>query len=322
MRIAFVGKGGSGKTTLSSLFSLYLHSIQKKPVCVIDADLNMHMADQLGLADKIGEIKNLSDSDAQDDIKKYLIGNNTRIKSTGHFKKTTPPARGSSLIDLSDTQNYLYKKYSLKRGNIYLSVVGTYVAEKIGRSCYHDSLAILENILSHSKDENAYLVTDMVAGIDSFANTLHSQFDLLIFCVEPTLRSIEVYQQYEKLAYEAGVDTNVYVIVNKAKDATDLEFVAQYIDQNKIIGMITESRHIRMVERGTEELDIERLEHENKIVLQKIHALLHKIRVDPNLRLKKLHTLHTKYVDQGYIKDRFGDLSNQIDTEFSFIKST
>ena len=38
MRVAFVGKGGSGKTTLSALFSRYL-SAQPASVLAIDADV-------------------------------------------------------------------------------------------------------------------------------------------------------------------------------------------------------------------------------------------------------------------------------------------
>lgn len=37
-----------------------------------------------------------------------------------------------------------------------------------------------------------------------------------------------------------------------------------------------------------------------------------------NARLKKIWELHKKYVSQEFIKERFGDLTNQIDKDFYF----
>lgn len=48
MKIAFVGKGGSGKTTLSSLFIRHL-AAARVPVIAVDADINQHLATALGM---------------------------------------------------------------------------------------------------------------------------------------------------------------------------------------------------------------------------------------------------------------------------------
>ena len=47
MRVAFVGKGGSGKTTTAAAFSRYL-AAQGRPVVAVDADINQHLAAALG----------------------------------------------------------------------------------------------------------------------------------------------------------------------------------------------------------------------------------------------------------------------------------
>ena len=47
MRVAFVGKGGSGKTTLSSLFARYV-AAEGGTVIAIDADINQHLGQALG----------------------------------------------------------------------------------------------------------------------------------------------------------------------------------------------------------------------------------------------------------------------------------
>ncbi|MGW4426199.1 nucleotide-binding protein, partial [Streptosporangium sp. NPDC004631] len=49
MRVAFVGKGGSGKTTLSALFARYT-ARRGGPVVAIDADINQHLGMALGVA--------------------------------------------------------------------------------------------------------------------------------------------------------------------------------------------------------------------------------------------------------------------------------
>lgn len=48
MKIAFVGKGGSGKTTLSSLFIRHL-AANEAHVIAVDADINQHLGAALGL---------------------------------------------------------------------------------------------------------------------------------------------------------------------------------------------------------------------------------------------------------------------------------
>ena len=59
MRIAFVGKGGSGKTTCAALFSQSVLSNGSENVWAVDADLNMHLAEQLNL--NVVELKHISD---------------------------------------------------------------------------------------------------------------------------------------------------------------------------------------------------------------------------------------------------------------------
>jgi CO dehydrogenase maturation factor len=47
VKIAFAGKGGSGKTTLSSLYVRHL-AAQGLPVVAADADINQDLAEALG----------------------------------------------------------------------------------------------------------------------------------------------------------------------------------------------------------------------------------------------------------------------------------
>src|SRR5437773_1822175 len=92
MKIAFAGKGGSGKTTLSSLFTRHL-AARGLPVVAIDADINQHLAEALGAAADPPPM-----GARLPEIKEYLRGSNPRITSAAAMVKTTPPGRGSRLL--------------------------------------------------------------------------------------------------------------------------------------------------------------------------------------------------------------------------------
>ena len=131
MRAAFVGKGGSGKTTLSALFSRQLaHS--GAPVVAIDGDINQHLAHALGLGD--GETFAAPPLSARlGEIKTHLRGSNPRITSSEAMIKTTPPGRGSRLLRLLG-DDPVYTPHLQRVGGVPLMVTGAWVrAQEQGR---------------------------------------------------------------------------------------------------------------------------------------------------------------------------------------------
>jgi CO dehydrogenase maturation factor len=315
MRIAFVGKGGSGKTTLTALFSLFVAK-EHKPLCVFDGDLNMHLPELLGF-EPFPITKHLSRPEPSRIIKTYLKGSN-QINDLNAFRKTTPPTKRSKLISIGKLNETPLADFMKTKNSLNLFVVGTYEEDEIGASCYHNNLAILENILSHMIDKGGYIVSDMVAGVDAFANTLHSQFDIICLIVEPTKRSIDVFEKYHTLAKGAGVHDNLIVIGNKIRSKDDENFIRAHIPEDKIAGFFLEDKYLRKTDQTGEPLDVNCIDKKNIKLLESLLSILRGRPHSPDKRLKKLWQLHKKYVAQKSITERFGDLTSQIDTSFRF----
>jgi CO dehydrogenase maturation factor len=129
MKLAFVGKGGSGKTTLAALFSRYLAS-EGLPVLAIDADINQHLGAALGLDE---EAKPLPAMGLEiDRIKEYLRGTNPRISSVTSMVKTTPPGAGSRLLRL-DERNPVYAHFQREVDGVRLMVTGPFQESDLQR---------------------------------------------------------------------------------------------------------------------------------------------------------------------------------------------
>jgi len=314
MRTAFVGKGGSGKSTLTALFIEYLQK-QEKQFLAVDADINQHLAELID-ADFEAELA-ISKSENSKEVREYVKGDNSRIEDQSNVVKSTPPGRGSKFVKLEE-ENKILSDLATEYGDNWFMHIGTYEKEGIGASCYHTSLTSFENILSHLKlEEDEWLVSDMVAGTDAFANTLHAQFDLIVLVVEPTPEGIKVYEQYRELSQEAGVFENVAVVGNKVDCKHDREYLQEHID-SEIIGYLPRKSEIKMARQQHNSIGLELLNADEKQVFQKVAEKTENRKVEPDRRLEKLKEIHCKVAGKQYIKDACGDVKTQIDDEFSW----
>lgn len=315
MRIAFVGKGGAGKSSVTTLFFLSQIKNNRKIVC-FDADLNIHIPSLLGI--KLPADMSISIQKNSNQIKNFLRGKSEKIASIDQMYKTTPPSVGVNLFNL-DPDNFILSNYAIRYKSGYVAAVGTYEAEEIGKSCYHTNLSVLENILSFTQlAQEEILITDMVAGIDAFSNTLHKQFDVLVLVIEPNQENILVYKQYYELSKHANIQDRLFVVANKIEDQTDLEFIKSKIPSDKLVGFIAKSTELKRVRQQGKSLDTEFLRNLDTNVFEDIYDIAKANQLDPNVRLKQLHKLHLNYIQQDYVTKAVGDISGQIDSNFSF----
>jgi CO dehydrogenase maturation factor len=196
VKIAFAGKGGSGKTTLSSLFVRHL-AARGLPVVAVDADINQHLAEALG-ADREPPAMGARLTE----IKEYLRGSNPLISSAAAMVKTTPPGPGSRVLRLGGPDPV----HDLAVGppcGARLLAEGPFADDDLGVACYHSKTGAVELYLNHLIDgPGEYVVVDCTAGADSFASGLFTRFDLTVLVAEPTRKGISVYRQCQ--GYAAG----------------------------------------------------------------------------------------------------------------------
>jgi CO dehydrogenase maturation factor len=311
MKIAFVGKGGSGKTTISALFIRYIASIGL-PVIAIDADINQHLAEALGVTQKqAGRINPMGAEIAR--LKEYVRGSNPRIPSSEVMIKTTPPGNGSRLISVTE-QNPIYDYFALFFNGIRVMATGPYADDDLGIKCYHSKTGAVELFLNHLIDrEREYVVTDMTAGADSFASGLFTRFDVTFIIVEPTLKSLAVYKQYRHHASDYSV--TLKVVANKVECAEDISFIRQRVGSDYLTAFGL-SHYVRQMEKGAIG-KLSEVEPENMTALNVLLKLVDEQKKDWNKFYRQAVEFHIKNAESWANAQLGTNVISQIDPAFN-----
>jgi CO dehydrogenase maturation factor len=308
MRVAFVGKGGSGKTTLSALFSRHL-ARSGAPVVAIDGDINQHLAYALGLdEDELFTAPPLSARTGE--IKDHLRGTNPRIASRAAMVKTTPPGRGSRLLRLLGDDE-IHAHHVQEVGGVALMVTGAFDESDLGVACYHSKLGAVELYLNHLVDgPGEYVVVDMTAGADAFASGLFTRFDMTFLVVEPTRKSVSVYRQYRDHAAEFGIP--VGVVGNKVTGEDDLAFLREHVGDD-LIAHCEQSSFVRAQEQGR---DAGELEPHNEWTLGRLREAVDARPKDWTAFQRHAVEFHLRNATAWANEATGQDLASQVDPEF------
>lgn len=309
MKVAFVGKGGSGKTTLSSLFVRHLAG-RGLPVVAIDADINQHLGVALGLDEaRAAKIPALGDRLPQ--IKEHLRGDNPRISSASAMVKTTPPGAGSRLLRFRGDDPF--HEAGQEVDGITLLATGRFNDDDLGVACYHSKTGAVELYLNHLVDgPGEYVVVDMTAGADTFASGLFTRFDLMFLVAEPTRKGVGVYRQYTE--YARDYDVAIRVVGNKVQSEEDVAYLREHVGDD-LLTWLGQSAAVRALEQGRGDVP---LEDGNAAALDRMRAEVDGCVKDWDKFQRQAVEFHVKNARSWASRAAGEDLEAQVDADFRF----
>ena len=217
MKVAITGKGGVGKTTLSSILAR-LYADEGRTVLAADVDPDANLGLALGFTEE--EVNSITPISKM----RKLVEERTGANSLNKFFKLNP-----QVSDIPDT-------YAREINGAKLLAMGT--VETGGSGCVCPEHVMLKAILSSlifRKDD--VVIMDMEAGLEHLGRGTASMMDQFIVVIEPGARSIQTYAKVKQLAADLGI-TRVRVVANKVRDAQDEEFLKSRIPADALLGFI------------------------------------------------------------------------------------
>jgi CO dehydrogenase maturation factor len=210
MLIAVTGKGGVGKTTVSSIIIRQLLKNDMKPVLAIDADPNSCLDAALGL--KAEKTLGAAREEAKEVASK---GMGAGISKTDLLQMKV----AESLVEASG-----FDLVSMGRPE--------------GAGCYCYANNVLKNVITEITNDYNYVVLDNEAGLENLSRRIVLNVDMLMLVSDPSNSGLETLKRLYSLANEMEIKyEKLIMVVNRARcGITDrVEATADAIGANYVL---------------------------------------------------------------------------------------
>ncbi|HUK92709.1 MAG TPA: AAA family ATPase [Methanomicrobiales archaeon] len=185
-RVALSGKGGTGKTTISSLLIQALVGMDESPVLAVDADPNANLNEALGLP--LGETLGSMREDA--------------------FTKAIPPG-----MSRTGYIEYRFQQVLVESDGVDLLAMG----RPEGTGCYCFANRLLSEAMDLLTRHYRFVVMDMEAGMEHFSRGTIGIPDLLLVVTDPGARGVRTAVRIHDLAITLGIPrSGIYFVINRA----------------------------------------------------------------------------------------------------------
>jgi CO dehydrogenase nickel-insertion accessory protein CooC1 len=230
MIIGFLGKGGSGKSTLSTKVINFLSQNKNNTVLAIDADYNMDLLHNFEAGD---------DLDFLGDDAKFLMKKVLGVDEKAMYTDIVLDKNNANKFSISQPDEFTEKHSKKLKENLHLMAVGPHSENVLnGKMCSHGLGALLKAYLPLIDiKEDEYIIVDEKAGVDSVGTGIPTGFNMSIIVVEATVYGVKAAKQISGLL-ENHYHLPYAYIINKVKSDTDINIIKEELGEKHIIDYI------------------------------------------------------------------------------------
>jgi CO dehydrogenase maturation factor len=188
--IAVSGKGGTGKTTVSSLLVRSLIDLGRGPILAVDADPNANLHEALGVT--VGE----------------TLGGMREEAFTRHI----PPG-----MNRHDYVHYRFRQSLVESEGFDLIAMG----RPEGSGCYCFANDLLAECMSDLGRDYRFIVIDTEAGMEHIARGTIGKPDLLLIVSDPGARGLRTIARIRYIAIQLGLEKErIRIVFNRFRTRT------------------------------------------------------------------------------------------------------
>lgn len=218
MKIATVGKGGSGKTTIAGVLAR-IFADENRNILAIDGDPNPNLALTLGMTREAADgITYIPSS--------VMVFNNSKD--------------GVAILEPSIPRDEIMRLYAHKATkNVDLIVMGKPAHGSAGTGCMCASHRAVRGLIAELTSYGDHTITDMEAGLEHLKRGTARHVDLMLVVAEPYYRSLEAALRTYELANELDIPF-IRIVANKARNVEEQAAIDSFCRQHEmpIIGSV------------------------------------------------------------------------------------
>jgi CO dehydrogenase maturation factor len=208
--IALSGKGGTGKTTISSLLIRSFIDLGETPVLAVDADPNANLHEALGVSvcETLGSMR-------EEAFTRHIPpGMNRHDYVRFRFRQALVEAKGFDLLAMGRPE---------------------------GSGCYCFANDLLSECMIQLERDYSFIVIDTEAGMEHISRGTIGKPDMLLIVSDPGARGLRTIARIKEIATQLGLEPErIQIVFNRFKSGT----APVDIGNEKPIAIIPDDSHV------------------------------------------------------------------------------